>query len=358
MDRIAFIINETFLYWSQIILTLAAVAAICLFLSFYLNKSGNGLAAALAVPMAVALSLVLARLVHWYCQSDNYAGMEAALSDYGTGGFALVGVFAGCMITAVVLRLLQVSKNLPEMLDCMALAGAAGVAVGRLNALFNTSDRGILIEGITELPLVYPVSNAVTGVQEYRLATFMLQAMVAGAIFVILLFFWLVGQHKKNLKDGDMAMIFFSWYGASQIVLDSTRYDSMFFHSNGFVSIVQIVGSVALVLPIIICSVRMVKARGFRLWYVPLWVVILGTLGGAGYMEYYVQRHGNQALFAYTVMSACLLIAVVLTAVIYCLARRGERHLADIDAMVAAHGEKSQTETLEKPEIKEPEIEI
>lgn len=243
------------------------------------------------------------------------------------------------MIVAVLLRVLQISKNLPEMLDCMALAGAAGIAVGRLNSLFNTSDRGVLIEGITELPLVYPVSNAVTGAQEYRLATFMLQAIVAGMIFLILAVVWFVGQHKKNLKDGDTALLFFSWYGASQIVLDSTRYDSMFLHSNGFVSIVQIIGCVALVLPIIFFSVRMVKARKFHFWYILLWIMILGTLGGAGYMEYYVQRHGDQALFAYGVMSACLMGAVLLTVLIRTLAVTGEHRLEKMEQMLTEHSE-------------------
>ena len=36
-------------------------------------------------------------------------------------------------------------------------------------------------------------------------------------------------------------------------------------------------------------------------------------LGCAGYMEYYVQRHGGQALMAYSVMSAGLGIFVALT---------------------------------------------
>ena len=37
MDRIAFIFGETFIYWSSIVLTLAAVTAICFFLAFYLG---------------------------------------------------------------------------------------------------------------------------------------------------------------------------------------------------------------------------------------------------------------------------------------------------------------------------------
>ena len=102
-------------------------------------------------------------------------------------------------------------------------------------------------------------------------------------------------------------------YGASQVVLDSTRYDSLFFRSNGFVSIVQVLGAVVLVLAIVVFAVRLVKSRGFAWWYVPVWLVQAAAIGGAGYMEYYVQRRGNEAVFAYSVMSACLAAVVALT---------------------------------------------
>ena len=101
MERIAFIIGERFLYWSSILLTLSVVVSICVFLALYLRRSGNVIAAAIAVPVSMALSLVLARLVHWYCRADSYASLEAALTDYSSGGFALMGVFAGCFLTAL-----------------------------------------------------------------------------------------------------------------------------------------------------------------------------------------------------------------------------------------------------------------
>lgn len=323
MDRIAFIDNETFYYWSQIILAMASVSAILLFLGFYLKKSGNILAGVLAVPLAVALSLVLGRVMHWYSHGGSYTSFDAAMSDFSVGAFALVGVFGGCILAACVLRLLRISKNLPEMLDCMALAGAAGIAVGRLNSLFNTTDRGVLVEGIQTLPVVYPVNNAVTGVVEYRLATFMLQAICAAVIFVVLTVFWLYAtgaKRKRKLQDGDTCLLFLASYSVCQIVLDSTRYDSLFMRSNGFVSIVQILCAVGLVVAIVLFSIRMVKAMGFRGWHVALWVGELASIGGAGYMEYHVQRHGDQAVFAYSVMSSCLAVALALTLVIRLLA--------------------------------------
>ena len=107
--------------------------------------------------------------------------------------------------------------------------------------------------------------------------------------------------------------------------MDSTRYDSLFMRSNGFISIVQILGAAALILTMIYFSVRMVKARGFQWWYIILWIVYAGCAGGAGYMEYWVQRHGDQAVFSYSVMTGCLVLMVVLTSLVWNLTVRRER---------------------------------
>jgi len=322
MDRIAFIIGENFIFWSPIILALAALAAACWFIGTYWGRTGNGIGAFLTVPLAFVLSMVFGRLIHWYCCTDSYVSFEAAMSDFSVGSFALLGAFVGCFLTACVMRLIRVSKNLPEMLDCMVLAGAVGISAGRLASLFNSTDRGMHMEAATELPLAYPVTNTVTGLQEYRLATFMLQSLITAGIFVVLLLFWLLMKRKG--KRGDTFLMFALLYGAAQAVLDSTRYDSLFLRSNGFVSLVQIVGAVAVVFAVVCFSVRLVKARGWKYWYLAFWVGIAGLLGGAGYMEYYVQRHGNEALFAYTIMSGCLIGVILLGIAIYTLAVIGE----------------------------------
>lgn len=323
MDKIAFIVGDSFVYWTSIFYCFAAAAAICLFLAFYLNKSGNAVAGFAAVPLSIVLGIVLARFVHWYSRSDSYDGFVQAMTEYSYGGYALIGVFAGCILAALFLRLLQLHKNTPMMLDCMCLAGIAGIAVGRLASLYNGSDRGQIIQSIQSLPLVYPVTNVVSGAQEYRLATFMLQAMVAWVIFICLSIFYLKG--KNRVKNGDTTLLFLLTYGASQVILDSTRYDSLYFRSNGFVSIVQVFSALGLGLVIVLFSIRLVKARGFKWWNIPLWILVAGCIGGAGFMEYYVQRHGDQALFAYAVMAACLLGIIVLTVLIRNLAVKREK---------------------------------
>ena len=325
MDKIAFYSGSTAIYWNSVILTLAAATAICFFLAFYLGKSGNGAAGFAVVPVSIVLSLVFARFFHWYCQSDSYTGFTAAMTNYAEGGYALMGVFLGCVLAAALTRVICLHRNLPEMLDAMSMAACAGMVVGRLSALFNTSDRGQVLVNFRSLPIASPVNNAVSGAVEYRLATFALQSMVALALFIGLAVFYNKGQKRGKLRDGDTCLLFLLFYGASQVVLDSTRYDSLFFRSNGFVSVVQVLGAVALVLAVILFSRRMVKARGLRAWQIFLWLLIGIAIGGAGYMEYYVQRRGNEALFAYSVMSGCLLFVILLTLLIRFLAVRVEK---------------------------------
>ncbi len=316
MKQIALIVGNTQFYWSSVILALAAAVAVCIFLALYLRKSKNITAAFTVVPLAAFASIVAARLLHWYCYEETYSSFQTAMTQLSTGGFALMGVFAGCFLAALLTRLLRLHQNLPQMLDCMCLAGAAGIALGRLSSFFNSSDRGQIVESIRSMPWVYPIANSVSGITEYRLATFLLQAMITGGIFLALSLYYLKGK-KRSPKDGDTALLFLLCYGSAEVVLDSTRYDSMYFRSNGFVSIVQVLGALALGACIVLFSIRMVKRGGFRRWYLALWALMAALIGCGGYMEYHVQRHGNEALFAYSVMSTCLCALVLLTLLIF-----------------------------------------
>ena len=329
MEKIAFISGGTFIYYSSLIIGLAVLTAIGAFVALYLKKSENALATGLMIPLCIVTSLVLSRLVHWYCRADSYASFTAAMTDYSWGGYALMGIFGACLLCACLLRLLKISKNLPQMLDCMAIAGGAGVAVGRLASFYNTSDRGFIMDESVGLPFAYPVENPVSGLVEPRFATFLLQSIVT-AIIVLALLGYMLYAHKKGrkIKDGDIFLLFLSAYGGSQVLFDSTRYDSLFMRSNGFISIVQILGAVALVLAIVLFSVRLVKNQGLKKRYFAIWAALAATLGVAGYMEYYVQRHGDQAVLAYSDMSACILVIIVLTVVIRYLAEQKQEQPA------------------------------
>ena len=60
-------------------------------------------------------------------------------------------------------------------------------------------------------------------------------------------------------------------------------------------------------------------------------------LGCAGYMEYYVQRHGNQAAMSYAVMIACLCGYVALVLGLWAAARK-ERPVSLVSSWVSGTG--------------------
>ena len=334
MNRIALIMGNRFLYWSSLIMTLGGVSAALMFLALEFGEKKNHLASMAAVPLSALLSLLLSRFVHWYCRPEVYESLSAAMLNFRRGGFALIGVFGGCILAAVILRLVRLSRNLPGMLDHMALAGCLGIAAGRLASFFNTTDRGMPLPETVGLPWAVGMTNEVAGTAENRLAIFIIQAAVAALLFAGLTVFYFRGRKKQTLRDGDTCLIFLLIYCASQIVLDSPRYDNLYFRSNGFVTIVQIFSLLALLTVATIFTVRLAKKRGAR--WASMALLLLPLLGCAGYMEYHVQRHGDQAALAYSLMAGCLAIAVVRILVIRGFAGDGVRHAVSAAAPSSA----------------------
>ena len=325
MEQIAFIIGNRIVNWSSLMVALGGAVAVCLFVWLYTRQSENWQGAGWMVLLGCPLSVFLARLIHWYCRYASYPSFSAAVTDFSVGGFALMGVFAGCLIAALLLRLTRRVKDLGQLLDCLCIAGAAGISVGRLACFFSSDDRGMLLKELTRLPLAWSNVSSVTGLEEYRLATFLLQAFGAGILFLALLHFYVVRRENSETRSGEVFGIFMVVYSAMQAVLDSTRYDSLFLRSNGFVSLVQILCLVTLVVTMVVFSIRMVKSLGFNPGFLMIWVPALALLGCAGYMEYFVQRHGNQAAFGYGLMSLSLGSFVILSLAIRWIGLRFER---------------------------------
>ena len=119
MEQIAFIVDHTYIYWNSIITALASAAAVCIFWALWLAKGEKILAGFLVIPVAVGLSLVLSRLIYWYFRPENEMNFRTLIKLGMTGEAALAGVFAGCFLAAVLIRLIRVTDNLPGLLDCL-----------------------------------------------------------------------------------------------------------------------------------------------------------------------------------------------------------------------------------------------
>ena len=298
MDKIAWILGDISIRWSSVVMVMAVLTGILFFLAAAARGNRKVTSAALALPMAILLSLLFGRLLHRYFLPD------------AEDGYVLMGAFVGCLCTALILKGTRLEKNMARLLDVMSIGGCAAIALGRLACFFTADDRGRIINGIRGLPLAWPVTNVTSGEMEYRLAVFLFQSVAALFIlFVILL------VDKKNTKtgahrDGDLTLLFLLLYTAGQIVLDSMRYDALHLRSNGFIGAVQLVCAVTFCVVIGILLTRLVNRNGFRFLYGFAALMIAACIGISAYMEYFVQRHGGQAVFGYTVMTAAMMAAV------------------------------------------------
>ena len=304
MDKIAWILGDISIRWSSVVMVMAVLTGILFFLAAAARGNREVTSAALALPMAILLSLLFGRLLHRYFLPD------------AENGYVLMGAFAGCLCTAVVLKGTRLEKNMARLLDVMSIGGCAAIALGRLACFFTADDRGRII-GIQGLPLAWPAINATSGEMEYRLAVFLFQAVAALFILFVLLLVDKKSTRTGAHGDGDLTLLFLLLYTAGQIVLDSMRYDALHLRSNGFIGAVQLASAVTFAVVIGILLTRLVKRNGFCFHYGFAALLIAVCIGIAAYMEYFVQRHGGQAVFGYTVMTAAMMAAAAVGTVLW-----------------------------------------
>lgn len=317
MNKIAYIFEDYVINWSSIILVAAVATAILICFALSARKPGYSLPLAVTLPLSMILGCVFARVIHWYCRTDQYESFAQAFTDFSVGGFSLIGLAIGCLLAAVIVWAIGLAPNLGKLLDILAPGAAIAIALGRLSFLFNYADRGKVFienEANRRLPIGSAVINSSSGATEWRFASFFMQAIVAAVIFVIVvaafIYFSRLVLRNGNTAAGNVFFLFLILYFSTEILLDSTRYDALFMRSNGFVSLMQIFAAVMIVFPYVWLSVRSVRFNGLSIKHIVLWLVYLGALGLAGYMEYYVQRHGNLYMLSYTLMGAGLVVSM------------------------------------------------
>ena len=153
MDKIAWILGDISIRWSSVVMVMAVLTGILFSLAATARGRRKVTSAALALPLAILLSLLFGRSLHRYFLPD-------AQDDY-----VLMGSFAGCLCAAVILKGTRLERNMARLLDVMSIGGCAAIALGRLACFFTADDRGRIVSGISGLPLVWPVTNVTS---EYK----------------------------------------------------------------------------------------------------------------------------------------------------------------------------------------------
>lgn len=328
MDKIAYFLGDTPVYWSSLVIIFGAVSCFLLTLALYTGRGGKASAVLFFMPIAAILGIYLARALHCYCHPERYQSLASALGNLGEGEFCLAGVHAAVIIAVIVIKLLGLISKPEDFFDCLVPGYTLLIAMIRLSAYFNTTCRSKIImpdERYHMLPFASPVTNT-SGVVEWRFATFFIEFLLLLAVFAIVMYFY--ANHRKDLMKrkvthkGNTALMFLLFFSAVELILDSTRYDASFAHFNAFVSITQMVSAVSIIFVLVIYSIRSIRANGLRGWHFAIWFGFLAAIGGVGASEYLVQRHGDWYRKCYAWMALAIISMVTLICVMYNTARR------------------------------------
>ncbi len=321
MNNIAFFIGDISIRWHGIIMAMGVLATIISSSMLRGTQRKNMSAVLLSLIFGAALVPFLSRLVYWYCSAEQFDGLADALTTMTGGGHSMVGAVSGAFFACVLANLITGEHDLGGLLDCMMPSGLAGVCVGRLSGFFDIADKGkfeISAPAFQKLPFSVAVTDAATGETSYRVATFLFESVAALVVFVVcfVLYRGLYETKASNLHRGDVGIAALSLFAATQAVFDSMRYDALFLRSNGFICLMQMFCLMVLIACLVFASVRSCKLNGTKRQQkkrLSLWLAALLLLGQAGYMEYFVQRHGNLFVLCYIVMLIGLVGLSVIT---------------------------------------------
>lgn len=341
MNPIAVYTGEITVYWSAIIICLGVASCLAMTLALYPMSGRSNVAVWALFPFALLFSVIFARTIYWYCHIEQYSSLRQALLDYSTGSFCLPGVILGTWLGAVMVRLLNLTDSTGRLLDAAAPGMALCIALIRLSALFNDSVRShiLISEKIFQhLPVAVAVTDSAGNVN-FRFATFFIQFLLMLLVTLMLLVFYC--DHRDDRlrggnRGGNVARRFLVLYGAVEVIMDSTRYDSHLYHFTmikslnpyaSFVSIAQVFAAVTILGVLIYYLRRSVKARGWRWYHGALLLLYAASLLGAGYLgEYKVQRTGLY-MRCYTIQTLSMLLMVWVVHMLYlsCKSRKRPR---------------------------------
>lgn len=316
MSTVAFTLGSTVIYRSALLIALGAAVFLCLSQALYSSHGGLKSAMWVFFPPAAFLSVLLSRFFHWYCHAEQYDGFWKAITDYSNGSFVIIGVFAGIILSAFLIKRLGYVNNMGRFFDCLAPGAALLTAFIRLSAMFDSTCLGKVVVSKTPLqtlPIAAKLVNS-AGSEEYRFATFFVEFLLLLVVFLMTAVFF-NKYRREPLKpgcrhDGNVAIMFVVWYAAVELIMDSTRYDSSFLHFNGFVSIVQMACALSILAILIYYSIVSVRVNGRSGFHWGVWLEYFLTLASVGVSEYMVQRHGDKYMVCYTIMAiACYYMA-------------------------------------------------
>lgn len=283
--------------------------------------------------LAFPLGLIFARLLFCLFSLSEFRDGDGIIHfewmlRFWDGGYSLIGLMAGLMLAALFAARIQ-RERFGRVADMAVVPMGILITALRLaEGLINSGEGEALIgygkyvseSSLTSAAPILFLTEALGGSTMYMPAVYRIEAFV-GILLLIIMLVCYFAPKKPRFRAGDMALLFFSLFGASQVLLEYLRNDAHMW-LNFAVRGSQILSALMPLFATIILSSRVRRITGKRL--APAMCVILCVLALAtvALMEFSIDGRitlgAPNQLRDYIIMAASCLVMALLPVCLLC----------------------------------------
>jgi len=240
--------------WYGLIITLGIVLAF-LYCSFRAKQEGILFDDLLDIALfTVIFAIVGARLYYVLTSLDEYHSLKEAIAIWN-GGLAIYGaIIAGALTIFVVCRIKKI--NVIKMLDAVAPAVMIGQILGRWGNFFNGEAYGAVVE---EGSLFYFLRmGLLPNLYSYRTMFYFHPTFLYESVWNLVGFLLINALYKKKKFDGQVVLMYITWYGFGRMLIEGLRTDSLYV---GIFRISQVVGFLCFAVGGTLLILKLLKAH-------------------------------------------------------------------------------------------------
>ena len=172
----------------------------------------------------IPLSILGARLYFVLFQTEYYFAHPAEILAVWEGGLAIYGgIISGVLVAFVFCRVRHIAFL--DMLDLMSFGVLIGQALGRWGNFFNREAFGAETEIFCRMGLTAPDGTTV-----YVHPTFLYESLWNLLGLAFLIYFTRSGRRRYS---GQVALMYFFWYGLGRSWIEGLRTDSLYLAHTG-----------------------------------------------------------------------------------------------------------------------------
>jgi len=243
--------------WYGLIITAGILLAM---LYCYFRSKQEGISLDNLLDMAiytVIFGIIGARLYYVLFSLDEYDSFLDMIAIWN-GGLAIYGaIIAGALTILVVCKLKKIA--LTKALDMAAPAVMIGQIVGRWGNFFNGEAHG---SEVLEDEFFYFIRMGLSHGNGAEITSFYHPTFLYESLWNVVGFIIINALYKKKKFDGQIVLMYVTWYGFGRMLIEGLRTDSLYL---GVFRISQIVGFACFVVGAILLILNLTKARRAKL---------------------------------------------------------------------------------------------